>query len=61
MSCRHLSFYCRVLLEDYRIVDGIRLPFRTRVILPGATVSYTVASVRHNEPVQDSVFRRPAR
>ena len=51
----------RVLFEDYRMVDGIRLPFRTRVILPGATISYTVASVRHNEPVQDAVFRRPPR
>ena len=51
----------RVLFEDYRMVGGIRLPFRTRVILPGATISYTVASVRHNEPVQDAVFRRPVR
>jgi hypothetical protein len=51
----------RVLLEDYRMVDGVRLPFRTRIVVPGATIIYTVASVRHNEPVQDAVFRRPAR
>ena len=51
----------RVLFEDYRMVDGVRLPFRTRILLPGATIGYTVASVRHNEPVQDAVFRRPAR
>jgi hypothetical protein len=51
----------RMLFEDYRMVDGIRLPFRTRVILPGATITYTVAGIRHNEPVQESVFQRPAR
>jgi hypothetical protein len=39
--------------------DGVRLPFRTRIHVPGATITYTVASVRHNEPVQDAVFRRP--
>ena len=49
----------RVLFEDYRQVDGVRLPFRTRIILPGATITYTVASIRQNEPVQDAVFRRP--
>ncbi len=49
----------RVFFEDYRVVDNIRLPFRTRIVLPGATITYTVASVRHNEPVQEAVFRRP--
>ena len=51
----------RVLFDDYQMVDGVRLPFRTRVVVPGATITYTVTSVRHNEPVQESVFQRPAR
>jgi hypothetical protein len=51
----------RVLFEDYRAVDGLRLPFRTRILLPGATITYTAAGIRHNEPVQESVFQRPAR
>jgi hypothetical protein len=49
----------RVLFEDYRQVDAVRLPFRTRIILPGATITYSVTAVRHDEPVQDAVFRRP--
>jgi hypothetical protein len=51
----------RVLFEDYRAVDGLRLPFRTRIVLPGATITYTAAAIRHNEPVQESAFQRPAR
>ena len=49
-----------VLFEDYRTVDRIRLPFETRINLPGATVTYTIRSVRYNEPVQEAVFRRPS-
>jgi hypothetical protein len=49
----------RLLFEDYRQVDAVRLPFRTRIIVPGATIVYTVASIRQNEPVQETVFRLP--
>jgi hypothetical protein len=49
----------RLLFEDYRHVDAVRLPFRMRIIVPGATITYTVASITHNEPVQEAVFRRP--
>jgi hypothetical protein len=50
-----------VMFEDYRVVDSIRLPFRTQISLPGATVTYTTSSVRHNAPIPPSVFARPAK
>lgn len=45
--------------EDYRLVDGVRLPFRTRSILPGAVTTYVVEQVRHNEPIDNRLFARP--
>jgi hypothetical protein len=50
----------RLTFEDYRGVDGIRLPFRTRIVLPGAAVLYTTESVRHNVPIEERVFQTPS-
>ncbi len=38
--------------EDYREVDGVRLPFRLR----GPLVTITLKEIRHNVPLADSVF-----
>jgi hypothetical protein len=45
--------------EDYRVVDGVRLPFKTRIVLPAATIVYTTEQIRHNVPIEERVFRRP--
>jgi hypothetical protein len=42
--------------EDYRAVDGIRLPFTIRWSRPGLTWSRKIANVRHNVRLKDSVF-----
>jgi hypothetical protein len=47
--------------EDYRAVDGVKTPFRTRIVLPGATVSYTAEQVRQNVAIDPRVFQAPAR
>ena len=49
----------RFIFEDYRLVDGLRIPYRTRIVLPGATVVYAIASVRHNEAIAERVFTQP--
>ena len=51
--------FVSIYYEDYRLVDGIRLPFRTRSVLPNATTTFVVESVRHNEAIDDRVFARP--
>ena len=51
--------WTRIAFEDYRVVDGVRLSFRTRIVLPGAMVSYVTESVRHNEPIDARVFEMP--
>jgi hypothetical protein len=51
--------FVSIYYEDYRLLDGIRLPFRTRSVLPNAVTTFNVESVRHNEPIDDRVFARP--
>jgi hypothetical protein len=45
--------------EDYRQVDGVSLPFRTRYVTGPSTITYTVERVEHNAPVDDARFERP--
>jgi hypothetical protein len=50
-----------IIYDDYRRVDGLLTPFRERIVVPGATVTYTAATIRFNEAVPDSVFLKPVR
>ena len=50
----------RVSYEDYRAVDGVSLPFKTRIEVAGATIRYDVSAIRHNQPVDRQLFQRPA-
>lgn len=45
--------------DDYRDVEGVKVPFRVRFTAPGADVTYTVERVRVNETIADRVFQRP--
>ena len=44
---------------DYRAIDGVRLPFTTRLEVPGATIQYNALSIVHNPPVDPKVFQKP--
>jgi uncharacterized caspase-like protein len=48
-------------MEDYREVDGIRLPFTTRQVGSGYTVTYKVFEVKHNIPIDDAKFDGPSK
>jgi hypothetical protein len=48
--------------NDYRQVDATLVPFRTTVVLPdGIAVTFITERVRHNAPIDDAAFVRPAR
>jgi tetratricopeptide (TPR) repeat protein len=49
----------QVYLEDYRVVDGIRIPFRTRQITSQFTMVTQIIQIKHNVAVNDSIFRKP--
>lgn len=46
--------------DDYRIVDGVETPYRRTVAGPGENSTIQLEQVRHNVPIDDARFRRPA-
>ena len=46
--------------EDYREVDGVKLPFTIRQTNEGTLVIITVAEYHHNVPLDDVEFAKPA-
>ncbi len=49
-----------VRFDDYRAVDGVKRPFSIRQITPQFTVEITFTEVKHNVPIDDAVFKKPA-
>jgi hypothetical protein len=50
-----------IIYDDYRRVDGLLTPFRERIAVPGATVTYSATTIQYNEAVPQSVFAKPLR
>jgi len=48
--------------DDFRDVNGVQMPFRIRISdgAPYSTTTRTILEIRHNVPVDDSLFRPPA-
>jgi hypothetical protein len=46
--------------EDYREVDGVKLPFTLRWSIPGRVWGRKITEVRHNVPLDDAQFNSPA-
>jgi zinc protease len=47
-------------LDDYREVDGIKMPFTTHQTNGDTTYTMTISEVRHNVDLDDSEFAKPA-
>jgi len=47
----------RLDYEDYRKVDGVRMPFKVRETDPDYTYLWEFSSVRHNVPVDAAAFK----
>jgi hypothetical protein len=47
-------------LEDYREVDGVRLPFRVAMSRKGGSSTYKFDLVKHNLPLDDVLFAAPS-
>ena len=46
--------------EDYREVDGIKVPFTSRQTNGDTTYTMTISEIRHNVELDDSEFAKPA-
>lgn len=49
----------KTFLEDYREVDGVKIPFKTRTVLPQFELVTTFTEVKSNVPVEDAKFTKP--
>ena len=47
-------------LEDYREVDGVKIPFTIRQTNPAVSFTIKITEVKHNVPVDDAKFNKPA-
>ncbi|HZI20136.1 MAG TPA: hypothetical protein VEY09_16245 [Pyrinomonadaceae bacterium] len=45
--------------DDYREIDGIRMPFAARHRSPELNILFKITEVRHNVPIEDAKFEKP--
>lgn len=45
--------------SDWREVDGVKLPFKITQTMPNLKFVFTVREIKHNQPVEDSLFQKP--
>jgi hypothetical protein len=46
--------------EDFREVDGVRLPFTAHELYNGGSATIRLGDVKHNADIDDSIFAKPA-
>jgi hypothetical protein len=49
-----------VFQEDYKDVDGIKIPHTIRQITSAFTIIIKLQEVKHNVPIDDTKFNKPA-
>jgi outer membrane lipoprotein-sorting protein len=47
-------------MSDYRSVEGVKVPFLTRVTNKFQVITITLENVEHNRPIDDAMFAKPA-
>ena len=45
--------------SDWRDIDGVKIPFKTTQTIGKTTYVFSLEDVRHNVPVDESMFNRP--
>jgi len=50
----------QVYFEDYRDVDGVKVPFTIRQVMPMFELSIKFSEVKHNVEIDDAKFAKPA-
>ena len=46
-------------VSDYRVIEGIKLPFAVKITNPMQTINLTFTKVELNKPIDDAMFSRP--
>lgn len=53
------NIFVKVHLEDYREVDGVKVPFKVRFAFESFELTLNVDELEHNVPVDDALFAKP--
>lgn len=49
----------KTFYEDVRDIDGVKLPFKMRTVMPQFEIIVTTTEIKHNVAVDDSKFAKP--
>jgi len=53
------NVFVKVTLDDYREVDGVKVPFSVRFAFESFEMRLTVDELQHNVPLEDAMFNKP--
>ena len=53
------TVFVKVHLNDYRDIDGVKVPFKVRLAFESFDFSIIVDEMQHNVEIDDAMFRRP--
>lgn len=48
-----------IFAEDFRVVDGVKLPFTIRQVTPLFTMVVKLSEIKHNVALDDAIFKKP--
>lgn len=56
---RRGNVFVKVALNDYRDVDGVKVPFNVRFAFESFDFTIKINDLKHNVPIDDAVFKKP--
>ena len=51
--------FVKVHLDDYRDIDGVKVPFKVRFAFESFDFTITLDEMQHNVEINDAIFRKP--
>ena len=57
---RRGNVFVKVSLDDYREVDGVKIPFNVRFAFESFELRLVIDQLQHNVPLEDAMFKKPA-
>ncbi|MGI8732293.1 MAG: hypothetical protein ACR2LM_03200 [Pyrinomonadaceae bacterium] len=53
------NIFVKVHLDDYREIDGVKVPFKVRFAFESFDLTLKVDLLEHNVPIDDAIFEKP--
>jgi hypothetical protein len=54
------NVFVKVHLDDYRDVDGVKVPFKVRFAFESFDLIMNIDELKHNVAIDDSIFKKPS-